>query len=215
MDIKVIRELLQENNSVFKIFQRISMLRNSNRWAAFPYIVHCNVLGHLFDTAIFAYFIGLEEFGGNEEIATKMFFMGIYHDIAEAWTTDIPSDIKDRITGFREATEKFEDLKLQKYVYDVIPHFLKRKIKEVMFEEEDNLQYKKLMKGADYLSADSECWRQFVAGSRETYFLTSPIKGFDIQLMSGYKAKLPHLARELHDKFMRYAEQIVVMLPVF
>lgn len=215
MDIKAVREFLQEGNPVFKIFQHISMLRNSNRWAAFPYIVHCNVLGHLFDTAIFAYFIGLEEFSGNEEIATKMFFMGIYHEIAESWTTDIPSDIKDRITGFREATEKFEDRKVQKNVYDAIPDFLKRKIKAVMFEEEDNLQYKKLMKGADYLSADSECWRQFVAGSRETYFLTSPIKGFDIQLMSGYKAKLPPLARELHDKFMRYAEQIVAMLPVF
>lgn len=215
MDIKVVRELLIENNPVFKVFQQISMLRNSNRWATFPYIVHCNVLGHLFDTAIFAYFIGIEEFEGNEKIATKMFFMGVYHDIAEAWTTDIPSDIKDRITGFREATEIFEDRKLQENVYNVIPEFLQAKIKEVMFEEEDNLQYKKLMKGADYLSADSECWRQFVAGSRETYFLKSPIMGFEMQLLAGYNAKLPPLARELHNKFMKYAEQIVAMLPTF
>lgn len=144
-----------------------------------------------------------------------MFFMGVYHDIAEAWTTDIPSDIKDRITGFREATEIFEDRKLQENVYNVIPEFLQAKIKEVMFEEEDNLQYKKLMKGADYLSADSECWRQFVAGSRETYFLKSPIMGFEMQLLAGYNAKLPPLARELHNKFMKYAEQIVAMLPTF
>ena len=214
-DMPGVKELLQDHSHVFKVFQSISLLRNSNRWAAFPYIVHCNVLGHLFDTAVFAYFIGLEEFYGNQALATKMFFMGIYHDIAEAWTTDIPSDIKDRITGFRVATEIFEEQKLQANVYDKMPDFLQKKIKEVMFEEADNLDYKKLMKGADYLSADSECYRQYVAGSRETYFLTSAIRGFDMQLLNGYKAKLPPIARELHNKFQKYAEQIVDMIPVF
>lgn len=212
MDINAVRELLVEYNGVFKALQRISKLRNSNRWAAFPYNVDCSVLGHLFDTAVFAYLIGLEEFDGDEKIAAKMYFMGIFHDVAEAWTTDIPSDIKDRIKGFREATEIFEDRMLAEYFYNKIPPFLAEKIKDVMFEEEANLKYRKLMKGADYLSADSECWRQYVAGSREAYFLTSPIMGFDKQLEEGKKSQLPPIAKKLHYKFMKYAESVVQRL---
>ena len=189
--------------------RRISRLRNANRWAAFPYIVDCNVLGHLFDTAVFAYFIGLEKFNYDEKLAAKMYFMGIFHDIAEAWTTDIPSDIKDRIPGFREATEYFEDWMLETYLYKVIPDFLELKIKDVMFEDRANLPYKKLMKGADYLSADSECWRQYVAGSRESYFLTSAVQGFDKQLYDGRKAELPPIARELHDTILAYCKDVV------
>ena len=68
------------------------------------------------------------------------------------------------------------------------------------------------MKGADYLSADSECWRQYVAGSREAYFLTSPIMGFDKQLEEGKKSQLPPMAKKLHYKFMKYAERVVERL---
>lgn len=204
-----VKDLLVERSNVFMACRRISRLRNANRWAAFPYIVDCNVLGHLFDTAVFAYFIGLEKFNYDEKLAAKMYFMGIFHDIAEAWTTDIPSDIKDRIPGFREATEYFEDWMLETYLYKVIPDFLELKIKDVMFEDRANLPYKKLMKGADYLSADSECWRQYVAGSRESYFLTSAVQGFDKQLYDGRKAELPPIARELHDTILAYCKDVV------
>lgn len=208
-DIPGVNELLEEGNPVFKVLQKISLLRNSNRWAVNPYLTDCSVLGHLFDTAVFAYFIALEEFPNNEKLATKFYFMGIFHDIAEAWTTDWPSDVKDRITGLREAVEIFEGIMLEENLYNVIPTFLADKIKDVMFEEGDNLEYKTLLKGADYLSADSECWRQYVAGSREPYFLASAIKGFDNQLITGYKARLTPLAKELHNEMMHYAERVM------
>lgn len=211
-DIKAIQEILKEQNPVFKILQKISTLRNSNRWAINSYNTDCNVLGHLFDTAVLAYFIALEEFGGDERIATKFYFMGIFHDIAEAWTKDWPSDVKDKITGLREATEMFETMMLKEKLYQKIPSFLTRKIKEVMFEEDDNLVYRKLMKGADYLSADSECWRQYIAGSRETYFLARPMRGFDNQLIAGYKVQLPPIAKQLHTEMMHYAEKVLAFM---
>lgn len=208
-DIEAVKELLEEGNPVFKIIQKIAMLRNSNRWAVNPYITDCSVLGHLFDTAVFAYFIALEEFPNNEQLATKFYFMGIFHDVAETWTTDWPSDVKDRITGLREAVEVFEGIMLDENLYKVIPPFLAEKIKNVMYEEGDNLEYKTLLKGADYLSADSECWRQYVAGSREPYFLASAIRGFDNQLITGYKARLTPIAKELHVEMMHYSERVM------
>ncbi len=209
-DIKAVKEILDDNNPVFKIIQKISSkLRNSNRWAGHSCTINNSVLGHLFDTAVFAYFIALEQFNGNEELATKFFFMGIFHDGAETWTTDVPSDLKDYIVGFREATELLEEMMVEENLYEMIPDFLRAKIKEVMYEEGDNLKYKTLMKGADYLSADSECCRQYIGGSRDPYFLGNAIKGFDNLLITGYMAKLTPIARELHEELKDYAERIM------
>ena len=93
------------HGSIFKILAKISKLRNQNRWAITCYSVKCSVLGHLFDTGVFAYFMSLELDPEDEKIATEMFLMGIYHDIAETWTTDVPSPIKDRVAGLRKGTE--------------------------------------------------------------------------------------------------------------
>lgn len=157
------------NSSEYEILRKISSLRNQNRWALRSYRVDCSVLGHLFDTAVFAYLIALNN-GMNEKMAAKMFFIGIWHDIAEAWTKDIPSPTKDAFEGFREASEEFEVECLNKYVYQMVDEFLGNAIKEVMLEEEAAKDFKALIKAADYLSADSECYRQLVAGTRDKYF---------------------------------------------
>ena len=198
---------------IFKLLLKISKLRNQNRWAVQSYLVNCSVLGHLFDTGVLAYFIGLEQFEGDEKVATKMFFMGIFHDLAEVWTSDVPSPIKDRIPGFRAATETYEALVLERFLYSRVPEFLAKKIRSVMFEEESNSSYHGLMKAADYLSADSECWRQYLAGSRDPYFLKPGITGYDEKLNSG-KFFLPAVCRQLHDYFLKYAEHVVAQFEI-
>lgn len=159
-DIPRFNEISDTDSKEFQAFKRTSKLRNQNRWSAYSYRVECSVLGHLFDTAIFAYLMALEE-GKSEEIATKYFFIGIFHDVAEAFTRDIPSPIKDRIPGFREATEKYELLCMEEYFYPLLSDVSKAAVKSVMLESKENEEYKKLIKGADYLSAAAEIWRQF------------------------------------------------------
>lgn len=198
-----IGQIQDVNGNIFRILQKISTLRNKNRWAAQPYCIECSVLGHLFDTAIFAYFMSLEESPKDEVTAAKMFFMGIFHDVAETWTTDIPSPIKDRIANFRAATEKYELKKLQDELYSKVPEFLAKKLREVMFEDEANKRYKKLLKGADYLSADSECWRQYKAGSRDEYFLGAIQKRLP-KIESGDVLLTP-VCGKLFEYFLNYA----------
>lgn len=168
-DIPGVKDLSDPESTIFKVLKSFSKLRNQNRWAAHPYNIETSVLGHLFDTAIWAYFMGLEKYQ-DENIAARMFFMGIFHDVAETWTKDIPSPVKDKIQGFRKATEVFEDKKLKENLYDVVPYYMMRAIKRVMFEEPQNEKYWSLVKGADYLSADTECLRQYVSGIRDPYY---------------------------------------------
>ena len=141
------------------------------RWATCCKAVKCSVLGHLFDTAIWAYLIGLEQSSFDEQLATKFFFMGIFHDIAETWTHDIPSPIKDKIEGYRAATEEHESQMLEEHMYpNLVTLGLDEPTRNIMFEDKVNRKYRKFIKIADYLSADSECWRNLVAGSRYYYY---------------------------------------------
>lgn len=212
-DVPGVEEFSDPNGELFKLLLKISKLRNQNRWAVQSYLVNCSVLGHLFDTGVFAYFIGLEQFEGNEKTATKMFHMGIFHDLAEVWTSDVPSPIKDRIPGFRPATEEYEAAMLDRFFYQTLTNyflsnFMSEKVRSVMFEEEGNSSFHSLMKAADYLSADSECWRQYIAGSRDPYFYNPGILGFDKKLDSG-KFFLPPACHQLHEYFSKYSQHVV------
>lgn len=172
-DIPGFKEVSDTNGNLFTLLQFISdsYLRHHTRWCELGYVQPCTILGHLYSTAVWAYFMSLEEHPEDEALATKRYFMGIFHDLAEGWTTDLPSPIKDYIKGLREACESFEDKVLHDNIYSKVPDFVAEKIHEVMFEEPENVQaHKAIIKGADYLSADTECWLQYQLGSRDPYF---------------------------------------------
>lgn len=206
-DIPGVEEFSNQRSEYFNLLLKISQLRNQNRWAVQPYSINCSVLGHLFDTGVLAYLIGMEEFH-DEKTSSKMFFLGIFHDLAEVWTTDVPSPIKDRIPGFRAATEKYEAQMLEKNLYSKVPAFMAGKIREVMFEEESNSSYHKLLKAADYLSADTECWRQYVAGCRDQYFYDPGIVSYDKKLDKG-DLYLPPVCRQFHESLLEYSKKVV------
>lgn len=201
-------EMSNEEGEIFKVFKMVSKLRNQNRWAAYSYSVSCSVLGHLFDTAVFAYWMCIEKYN-SEEIATKCFFMGIFHDIPEAFTKDIPSPIKDEIHGFRELTEEYELWCMEKNFYPkltTISMELSNAVREIMFEDDINLEYKALIKGADYMSAVSEIIRQFMGGSRDPEFV-SAIQRHDKKFERGI-AEHTCTTKEMYDRMCKYAKQL-------
>lgn len=169
-DIEGFNSLSNPSNPAFKLLETMSKLRNQNRWAPYARALDCSVLGHLFDTAVFAYYMALEQNPEDENRATKLFFMGMFHDIPEGWTKDIPSPIKDRIPGFREASEAFEMKMVEENMYSILPDYLKKPVKAMMMEDQDNAEFKPLLKGADYLSASSECLRNLIGGTRDWNF---------------------------------------------
>lgn len=153
-----------------EIFRNFLKLQNRIRWAKHPNIVSCSVLGHLFDTAVFAYLMSLEAKPGDETLATRFFFMGIFHDFPEAWTGDMPSPVKDSIPGLRKATEAFENHVMKEHVYSHLPQHMVTPFRAVMLEDEGNAENKALLKNADHLAAYDECWREIEAGSRHYYY---------------------------------------------
>ena len=175
-DLKVFSDLPGYNQMVshnyMEIFNDFSQLRNRIRWAKHPNIIKCSVLGHHFDTAVFAYLMSLELKPNDEKLATQYFFMGIFHDLPEKWTGDMPSPIKDAIPGLREATEDFENEVMETNVYSLLPDYQVEAIRSVMLEDKANVAMKKLVKKSDYFSAYVECWRELDSGSRHKYYVS-------------------------------------------
>lgn len=158
-DIPGFIEIAKPSSDIFKLIMAISKLRYQNRWVYYATSLDCSVLGHNGDTGAYVYLM-CYEMTGDEHKATIMSFKGGFHDVPEKWTNDIPSPIKDEIEGFRKGSERYEMLMIARYIYSVLPPFMKEKIKEVMMEEEANAEDKPILKGADYLSASCECYRQ-------------------------------------------------------
>ena len=149
-----------------KVLEDLSTLRNRDRWSVYSHTVKCSVLGHLFDTAMIAFLVSLEK-GLSEEEATINFFVGAFHDVAEAYTGDIPSPVKDHIKGFRKKSEEFELRMMNENFYPYLPKYVERAIRDVMLEEPGNADRKDIVKIADYVSAVSEIHRQAIKGSRD------------------------------------------------
>ncbi len=185
------------------VFSDFSILRNQNRWAVQMAPINCSVLGHEIDAATWGYFIGLEAFG-DEKIATSMWESLLTHDQPEAYTNDMPSPFKKLIPGFRPALGKYEEKLLQVNLYDKLPDFMADFIQSNMMDAPENKHLFPYLKGADYLSADSECWRQYQMGSRDTYFYKNAMLDFENELKKGTYI-LPPNCKRLHDYFMRYA----------
>ena len=158
------------SESYQEIFRNFSKLRNRIRWAKHPNLVQCSVLGHMFDVGCFAYLMSLEEKPYDENLATQYFFMGVFHDLPECWTGDMPSPIKDSLPGLRKATEEFENIVMEQNVYSLLPDYMVAAIRSVMMEDDENAKFKAFLKKSDNLSAYVECCREIDAGSHHYYY---------------------------------------------
>lgn len=174
-----------------EIFRDFSKLRNRIRWAKHPNIIKCSVLGHHFDVAVYAYLMSLEVNPLDEDLATRYFFMGVFHDFPESWTGDMPSPVKDSLPGLRKATELFENQVMQENVYNHLPDYQVKSIRHTMLEDEENASLKKFLKKSDNFAAFVECWREIDAGSNHSYYFQVSKNSY------GRKEELPHNFRLL------------------
>lgn len=164
---------LDTNSQEFTFLKEISQLRGATRWRKRFRATDCSVLEHLGEAAIFSWLMSKTEEGHTEEMSTKAFWIGLFHDIAERWTGDMDSPLKDSIKGLREAVEKFEEEKLKENVYN---HFTKEENKEIatsikeLIDAQQDPVYFHIFKSADYASATMECFRNIMCGSRDDYF---------------------------------------------
>jgi len=175
-EFPIIRDLFDgtaDDTSVFsklnELFSTFSSLRNRIRWVKRVPLRNYSVLGHSFDVAVYNYLLALNEHPDQPEKAEIGFYIGLYHDIAEIWTGDMPSPLKDAIPGLRKRTEELEVKVLETHVFPLLPDWFVPKFKSYMLEmlpKEERDYYK----FGDNLAAYIEASTQLAAGSNDYYF---------------------------------------------
>ena len=180
----IIRDLLKEDKKnpeseytkLRKLFNNFSVLRHCTRWERRNPIIRYSVLGHSFDVALYNYLLSLNSYPSLLNFATSNFLVGLYHDIAEIWTGDIPMPLKTSIPNLRPRIIELELNILDKNVFPLLPEWLITDFKGVMIELVSTKKQSQCKQG-DSLAAYIEAATQLANNTGDNHYKKVVFKG--------------------------------------
>ena len=155
----------------YHFFATVSRMKYIERWALMRSNRRENLSEHSLEVAMIAHalcLIGNERFGRHLN-AEKAALTGLYHDVSEIITGDMPTPVKygnRRIRdSYKEVEEQAVDRLLKQLPDDLRPHY-ESILKETVVEPEDQYLFA-LVKGADKLSALIKCMEEMQTNEKE------------------------------------------------
>lgn len=149
-------------------FAMHSRMKYINRWALMRNTQSENISQHSNDVAAIAHAIAViknKRFGGNVN-AERAAFLGLYHDMPEIITGDMPTPVKYHSKTMHSEYLAFESLACQKLLA-MLPEDLKETYSPCFFKEEQDEELWKIVKAADKISALIKCIEEKNAGNSE------------------------------------------------
>lgn len=146
-------------------------MKNIDRWALMRNVNKENLSSHSLDVAAVAHclaLIGNERFGKNYN-ADRAAVLGIYHDMPEIITGDMPTPVKYYNSEIRQSFGKIEEA-ARSSIIETLPEYLRGAYAPVVSPDESQELYK-LVKAADKISALIKCIEEKNSGNKE--FLTA------------------------------------------
>ena len=153
-----------ENN----FFAMISRLKWIDRWALMKNATNENLSEHSLEVAMIAHALCVI---GNRRLGKKLngeraALIGMYHDATEIITGDMPTPVKYYNDEIRHVYKDIEK-EAQRRLISLLPDDMKDEYEGIFSPGEDLSYEKKLVKGADKLSAYIKCIEEEKAGNRE------------------------------------------------
>ena len=137
----------------YAFFAMISRLRWIDRWALMRNSDNENLSEHSLEVAILSHAlatIGNKKLGKSLN-AEKAALFGLYHDVSEILTGDMPTPVKYHNAGIRRAFGEIETA-AQQTILDTLPEDIRDEFAPLICPDETDELYK-LVKAADKLSA--------------------------------------------------------------
>ena len=156
---------MQETYGFFAMMARLKWI---DRWALMRNSSDENLASHSLDVAMLAHalcVIGNERLGKNLN-ADRAAVIGMYHDVSEILTGDMPTPVKYFNREIRSAYKDVErDANMR--LLALLPQDLRAQFTHVLEPGEEYAREKRLAKGADKLSAYIKCIEERKAGNNE------------------------------------------------
>lgn len=152
----------------YHFFAMHSRMKYINRWALMRNTSEENLCQHSNDVAAIAHALAVIKnlrFGGNLN-AERAAFLGLYHDMPEIITGDMPTPVKYHSKELREAFCAVEENASNKLL-SMLPEDMREYYKSAFFPEKEDEYLWKIVKAADKLSALIKCIEEEKAGNKE------------------------------------------------
>lgn len=152
-------------NNFFAMHSRMKYI---NRWALMRNTATENISEHSNDVAAIAHALAVIKnvrFGGNLN-AERAAFLGLYHDMPEIITGDMPTPVKYHSEEMRQEFLKVEEMACNRLL-SMLPEDMRVYYESAFFQKEEDEYLWKLVKAADKLSALIKCIEEENAGNRE------------------------------------------------
>lgn len=150
-----------------RFFALFSRMKYINRWALMRNTAHENLSQHSLEVAAFAHalaVLGNRRLGKNYN-AERAALLGVYHDMPEIITGDMPTPVKYFSPAIRAAFGAVESVSQQRLL-SALPEDLRDDFRPLLAETDDE-QLLALVKAADKLSALVKCIEERKAGNTE------------------------------------------------
>ena len=149
-------------------FSMLSRMKHISRWGLMRNTWKESLSEHSFDVAAIAY--GLAVIGntrlGKEYNCDRVALLGLFHDISEIITGDLPTPIKYHDNEIKGAYKKVEEIASQTLL-QMIPEDMESAYQHLLIPDEADRPLWKLVKAADKISAYIKCVEEESAGNRE------------------------------------------------
>ena len=149
-------------------FAMHSRMKYINRWALMRNTSSENISEHSNDVACIAHALAVIKnirYGGNLN-PERAAFLGLYHDMPEIITGDMPTPVKYHSPSLREAFAEVEDMASKKLL-SMLPEDMKQYYESAFFPEKQDEELWKIIKAADKISALIKFIEEEKAGNRE------------------------------------------------
>lgn len=149
-------------------FAMVSRMKYINRWALMRNSRPENLSEHSTETAALAHAlvtIHNRRFGGSLN-AERAALLGLYHDLPESLTGDMPTPVKYYSEQVRSAYATVEDASCRSLL-TMLPEDLRQDYEPFFFKDERDAELWQYVKAADKLSAFIKCMEEKKAGNSE------------------------------------------------
>ncbi len=149
-------------------FAMHSRMKYINRWALMRNTREENISEHSNDVAIISHalaVIGNKRFGKNLN-AERAAFLGLYHDMPEIITGDMPTPVKYHSEEMKKAYAEVETVASQKLL-SMLPEDMREYYESAFFKKEEDEYLWRIVKAADKISALIKCIEEKKAGNIE------------------------------------------------
>lgn len=152
----------------YNFFSMFARMKYIDRWALMRNTRRENLGEHSADVAAIAHAIALlknTRFGGSVN-AERAAFLGLYHDMPEIITGDMPTPVKYHSDALHDAFLQVEREACDRLL-SMLPEDLRESYRAAFFKEEADAYLWRIVKAADKIAALIKCIEEEQAGNRE------------------------------------------------